>query len=170
MVSISHLIQVNGMLMATGFRIAPEEIEKAIMGSGTGFTEASVHLSDDGLALEAFVAPLTPSTEDLSRALKSMVPSYMVPGIFHQVESLPKNASGKIDHKSVHASRGSLKGPEIMKRKDSLLESEDDSDDYYSDVEAPGEEAAVTEIWQSVLGFSKPPKTNVNFFDIGGHR
>ncbi|KAB2573376.1 Hybrid PKS-NRPS synthetase TAS1 [Lasiodiplodia theobromae] len=167
--SLVLLGRMDRELKLRGFRIAPEEVEKAIMGSGTGFTEASVYLSDDGLALEAFVAPLTFSTEDLSRALKSMVPVYMVPGIFHQVESLPKNASGKIDHKSVYALRGSLKGPELVKRKDSLLESDEDSDDYYSDVETQGEEAAVTEIWQTVLGFSKPPKTNVNFFDIGGH-
>lgn len=43
------------ILIAAGFRIAPEEVEKAIMGSDTGFAEASVHLSEDSLALEAFV-------------------------------------------------------------------------------------------------------------------
>lgn len=52
--------------------------------------------------------------------------------------------------------------PEWSERKDSLIESAEQSDEY-SEAEEPGEEA-------TMLGFSQLPKTTVNFFDIGGHR
>lgn len=157
------------ILIAAGFHIAPEEVEKAIMGSDTGFAEASVHLSEDGLALEAFVAPFEPSIDELATALKSNIPTYMVPSTFHSFNRLPKNTSGKIDHKAVPNLRIGLKRPEFPERKDSLVDPQDYLDDY-SEMEESDDKGTVAEIWKTVLGLSKTPRTDVNFFDIGGHR
>lgn len=113
-------------------------------------------------------APFKPSIDDLTTVLKSKIPTYMVPSTFHLFSRLPKNTSGKIDHKVVPNLRIGLKRHELPTRKDSLVDPQDYFDDYY-EMEESDDEGTVAEIWKTVLGLSKTPRTDVNFFDIGGH-
>lgn len=50
--------RIDRELKVRGFRIAPEDIEEAMLCSNAGVGMASVQQSQDGLALVAFVAPL----------------------------------------------------------------------------------------------------------------
>ncbi len=96
----------DGQIKIRGLRIETEEIESQILMSGN--------------ALQAFVAPVT--QEDQSTALcayivlnkdgelssvKSYIsgklPAYMLPAYYCIMDSLPLNASGKIDRKSLPA-------------------------------------------------------------------
>ena len=158
--------RIDRELKIRGFRIAPEEVENAILDADVGAQETSIQPSENGLEMLAFVAPNTVSSRALSDALKNMLPSYKVPSRIYLVDSLPKNVNGKIDHKAVRFRRKELAqagAPEAAE----ILEEETDTD---SDACDPAEdETLVGKIWQDVLGMAARPPTEVNFFDIGGH-
>ncbi|KAF4471968.1 amino acid adenylation domain [Fusarium albosuccineum] len=140
--------RIDRELKVRGFRIAPEEI------------------SSSGLELLAFVAPDTISAGTLLDALGRILPSHKIPSKIYPVKSLPKNASGKIDHKAVRGMMAEYQNqatkPALHHHSDEGTES-DDLDDFD---ESPD---IVSRIWQDVLNLPSSPPTDVNFFDMGGH-
>jgi D-alanine--poly(phosphoribitol) ligase subunit 1 len=83
-----------------GYRIELEEIEAAL-GSMAEVQECAAVYRElgDGLGeIVGFAALATPkSPEDLIRRVAEIIPSYMVPKRVTVLDSLPKNANGKID-------------------------------------------------------------------------
>ena len=163
--SLVVLGRMDRELKVRGFRVAPEEVEKAILDAEVGVTEASIQLSQNGLEMVAFIAPETISVEALLAALKGLLPKYKVPSHIHRTASLPKNVSGKIDHKAVRMMRSELSKASYA----SDDSSSDDSSDGYVIVEHSDDEEIIGWIWADVLGVSTPPAADINFFDIGGH-
>lgn len=158
--------RIDRELKVRGFRIAPEEVENAILNADVGAQETSVQPSENGLEMLAFVAPNTISSRALLDALKGMLPSYKIPSRVHLVDSLPKNVNGKIDHKAVRSRLKELAQADAPETVEVLI----DESDMDSDGCDPAEdERVVGEIWQDVLGLTACPPTEVNFFDIGGH-
>ncbi|KAF4991222.1 hypothetical protein FDECE_14114 [Fusarium decemcellulare] len=158
--------RIDRELKVRGFRIAPEEVEAAILGAGVGVLEVSVQISSSGLELLAFVAPVTISAGTLLEALGRILPSHKIPSMIYPVKSLPKNASGKINHRAV---RGMMAQYQNQATKPALHHHSDEdteSDDLVDFDERPD---IVSRIWQDVLNLPSSPPTDVNFFDVGGH-
>ncbi|MCK4515018.1 MAG: long-chain fatty acid--CoA ligase, partial [Spirochaetaceae bacterium] len=90
------------IIKVKGFRVSPREIEERLLELD-GVSEAAVIGVSDDLLGEAPVAYVVSAddggpTEDLlRRALQQRLASYKVPTGFVFLETLPQNASGKID-------------------------------------------------------------------------
>ncbi|WP_434339688.1 amino acid adenylation domain-containing protein [Motilimonas cestriensis] len=87
------------------------------------------------------------SNQTLRQALVAVLPDYMVPASFTQIDSVPLTLNGKLDRKAL---------PELA-----LVDEE-----RYAPPENPLQ-ATLCEIWQSLLGVSQVG-VNDNFFRIGG--
>lgn len=88
-----------------GYRIELEEIEAAL-ATLTGVAECAVIYQrlGDGLGeILGFAAmPIPEASELLVDKVSAIIPSYMLPRRIYVLESLPKNANGKIDRLALH--------------------------------------------------------------------
>nr|POE79797.1 hybrid pks-nrps synthetase tas1 [Quercus suber] len=163
--SVVVMGRLDRELKVRGFRIAPEEIEMAILKLENGITEASVHASESNSGLIAFVAPSDPSPKIIRDALRGQLPDYKIPSSFIGLRSLPKNVSGKVDHKAIKAQVRDLRTPPPT-------EPSIDMNSTVPDVVATSSddiEHKISVLWAEVIGLSEPPRSDVNFFDLGGH-
>ncbi|ODA77312.1 hypothetical protein RJ55_06939 [Drechmeria coniospora] len=168
--SLVVLGRIDRELKIRGFRIAPEEIENAILEAGIGCHEASVQKSENGLEMIAFVSPATISPSELRTLLRNSLPGYKVPSRFYPLPTLPKSTTGKIDHKKVRMNLSKLTEEHDLGA--SLF-----PDDHASERKGYTSRASIQEtteemvqrIWQQVLGASNSLPKDVNFFDVGGH-
>jgi amino acid adenylation domain-containing protein len=96
----------NTIIKSRGEKVSPKEIEN-VLYSLEGVAEAAViGVSDDllGQAIKAFIVVKEHSRLDVKKVLKHCrehLESFMVPQIVEFCARLPKNASGKIDRKSL---------------------------------------------------------------------
>ncbi|QHG87430.1 non-ribosomal peptide synthetase [Xanthomonas cucurbitae] len=90
------------------------------------------------------------SAQDLHAWLAAVLPSYMIPSAYVQLEALPLTPNGKLDRKALPAPDGAAYAAQAY--------------------EAPqGEvEQTLAGIWQSVLGVEQVGRHD-NFFQLGGH-
>lgn len=167
--SVVVLGRMDRELKIRGHRIAPEEVEKAIMDADVGVTEASVQSSVDGTELMAIVAPDTVSTRSLWAGLRRLLPEYKVPTKVTMRQSLPKNTSGKIDHKAVRKSLTEAVDRDMMDDSPGLSSSSDEKAVLLPKIATANNEELVLQIWQALLATSEKLPMDVNFFDIGGH-
>src|SRR4029077_14102074 len=88
--------------------------------------------------------------EELRRHLSTILPEYMVPSAYVQLESLPLTANGKLDRKALPSPEGGAAG--------------------VRGYEAPvGEiETALAAIWAELLKVKRVGRHD-NFFALGGH-
>jgi amino acid adenylation domain-containing protein/thioester reductase-like protein len=154
--AIEYLGRNDHQVKIRGLRIELGEIEAQLIRNDQ-VREAVVLAREDAPGEKRLVAYLVPS--DASRVpsidalrtyLKSLVPEYMVPSAFVQLERLPLSPNGKLDRKALPA-------PELSA--------------YTSrQYEAPqGEvEEIIAGIWQAVLGVERVGRHD-NFFELGGH-
>lgn len=86
-----------------GHRIELEEIQHAVNGIDGVDDSAVLHsAANDNSLIIAIVASVEGLDEAAFRTkLKDAVPSYMVPGRYHFVDQLPKNANGKTDRRAL---------------------------------------------------------------------
>jgi fengycin family lipopeptide synthetase D len=86
---------------------------------------------------------------EMKEYLSRVVPDYMVPAYFVQLDEIPLTSSGKVDRKK-------------------LPEPETAASEGYT---PPGNrvEEALVKIWSEVLGVDVLPGIEANFFDLGGH-
>lgn len=147
--------RIDSQIKLRGFRIEPEEIEKAL-GTHPAIREAVVLMREYAPGkkrLETHLVvdlDLSPSINDLRHYLKEKLPEYMIPAAFFFVEALPLNQNGKVDRQALIASR------EISGNDDSSY--------------APPRNATeqlLTEIWSQVLGVERIG-IHDNFFELGG--
>lgn len=137
-----------------GFRVEPAEAESAL-SNHEAIRESVVAKSDNGQGENNLIAYIvcnqTLSSLSLRRYLKDILPDYMIPSEFIQLDAIPLIHNGKTDYASLSLLRSSRKMS---------------THDYVSPVSPI--EKQIAEIWQSVLGIDKVSLHN-NFFDIGGH-
>lgn len=105
--AIEFLGRADRQVKIRGFRVEPGEVETAILRSGE-VREVSVQVGTDAGGDQVLVAFAVPTGADLDAAslrdfVRGQVPSYMVPGLFAQVTSLPLNANGKLDVAALRA-------------------------------------------------------------------
>jgi acyl-CoA ligase (AMP-forming) (exosortase A-associated) len=103
------------MIKSSGYRISPNEVEEVVYATGMVTECAAIGIPHEALG-EAVVVVATPSdsgvldVSGIHAACRSQLPAYMVPSKIEVREgSLPRNANGKIDRKSIAAElRGEL--------------------------------------------------------------
>jgi tyrocidine synthetase-3 len=136
-----------------GFRIELGEIENRLL-EHPEIKEAVVTpatAEDENKYLCAYyVAERKLTTAGLRNHLSGLVPGYMVPSYFCQLDRMPLTESGKIDQRTLPA-------PELG------ADLEEERTELSSE-----EETSVARIWQELLGTSNIG-ANDNFFEIGGH-
>ena len=138
-----------------GHRIELGEIEHALRNH-TAIEEAVVLSKENNDKVNELVAYFTSKTQQnaggIRAYLKELLPEYMLPTHFIQLESFPINTSGKVNKKLLP----SPKGLSLISKIEYV---------------APGNELEETlvQIWSEVLGIEKEIiGTNNKFFELGG--
>jgi amino acid adenylation domain-containing protein len=154
--TLEYLGRIDHQVKVRGFRIELGEIE-AVLLAHPGVRAAAVLARADVPGDPRLVAYVVPqgdapgSAAELFRHLAAALPAYMVPASFVFLDSLPQNASGKVDRRALPppADLGSREPAGLAAPR------------------TPAEEL-LCEIWADVLGL---PRVGIhdNFFGLGGH-
>lgn len=148
---ISFVGRIDDQVKIRGYRIELGEIESRML-KYDGVDEAVVVVRGIGTKkiLVAYFVGDNIETGNLKRFLLNALPEYMVPVQYHQLDSMPVRASGKID-------RDKLPVAEIIP-----------SENYEG---ASNEiEECLVEIWSDILDLdTNMISINANFFELGGH-
>jgi amino acid adenylation domain-containing protein len=99
-----HLGRIDNQVKVLGQRVELEEIESHLRAiSGSENVAAIPWPIQDGIVagIVAFTSGVANSPEELLKALRHILPPYMVPRHILQFETLPLNPSGKIDRKAL---------------------------------------------------------------------
>ena len=154
--TIEYLGRNDQQVKIRGFRIELGEIEAQLVAHPK-VKEAVVVAREEGEGEKRLVGYVIakdtaspPSAESLREHLKGMLPEYMVPSAFVELQALPLTPNGKLD-------RRSLPAPDLSS--------------YASRQYEPpqGEvEEVLASIWQELLKVQRVGR-NDNFFELGGH-
>jgi amino acid adenylation domain-containing protein len=152
--NIDYLGRLDHQVKIRGFRIELGEVEAALLEQ-PGIAKAVVVARGDAFKrqLVAYIVPDSPGGvrhDGLRTALRRILPDYMVPAHFVEMESLPLTPNGKVD-------RLALPAPEAapQQRTRQLVPPRD------------GIEERLVEIWESELKL-RPIGIRDDFFDNGG--
>jgi amino acid adenylation domain-containing protein len=154
--------QPNGMLdfigrgddqvKIRGFRIEPGEIQECI-NNLSYVTQAIVmtkSLHNDEATLIAYYQLSEETTQSVLRAeLESLLPDYMIPALFMELDEFPLTPNGKIDKQALPMPSGNLS-----------------EQDYVAAVTQTEKE--IVSIWEDLLQVSQIGMED-NFFSMGGH-
>ncbi|HLP48742.1 MAG TPA: amino acid adenylation domain-containing protein [Candidatus Kapabacteria bacterium] len=151
--NVEFLGRMDYQVKIRGFRIELGEIENQLL-QHWDIKEAVVmcrgEMENDKYICAYIVTRKETSVSGLREYLVRYLPAYMTPSYFVNLEKIPLNANGKIDHKA-------LPDP----KKNSL---EDDMECFLPQNEV---EKILVDIWAKILGREKVG-INQNFFAIGG--
>jgi aryl carrier-like protein len=150
---IEYLGRIDAQVKIRGFRIELGEIE-ARLAQQPGIRDAVVLAREDSPGDQRLVAYCTAEggidAQALRTALAAVLPEYMVPAAFVQLEQWPLTPNGKLDRKALPApERQAYAGGEY---------------------EAPsGEvETLLAQLWSELLGVERVGRHD-DFFALGGH-
>lgn len=151
--------RLDDQVKVRGFRIELGEIENAL-ARYKNIKQAVVIVDEDHLdekRLSAFFIPVQQgsiTSDMLLNYLHHVLPNYMIPSRFIELEHLPLTLNGKIDRKALSALKTQ---PAKITRTQPL------------DIEPKSEiEKLIKDIWQEILEVDTIG-LNDNFFDLGGH-
>ena len=148
------------------YRIELDSIEKAIYDVMPKISATSLQVDEAGTQLYAFVTPRDLDCSALRQILSKQLPHYMIPDAVYALDSLPLNANGKVDHKSIKTKMAAIIAGAAATTMTSYLV-EPGPLDALSGCSAV---EIISKIWQNVLNTSQLPSPNENFFDLGGNR
>ncbi|HEU4554734.1 MAG TPA: amino acid adenylation domain-containing protein, partial [Chitinophaga sp.] len=152
---IDYLGRADDQVKVRGYRIETGEVEHALL-SLEGINAAVVTAKEDGNGYSLLVAYIVSDEQQdtmlLRQRLLKMLPEYMVPGYYMQLERLPLTANGKVNKKVLPAIivTGMSDGITYVAPRNDL-------------------ERGLERIWQEVLRIDTPVSIAVDFFTIGGH-
>lgn len=145
---IEFIGRVDNQVQIGGFRVEPLEVEAALMRN-TNVQACCVlpikNAEDEYLC--AYVVLKRGQVDDLRPFLQNFLPSYMIPAVFTEVDSIPTTANGKLDSVNLIAA-ATL--PEKVSLPRNVIEKK------------------VFEFWTSIL-LTQDFGVRENFFEIGGH-
>ena len=99
--------RADDMMNALGYRVAPEEVERALMehGAVTGAAAVELPMRADLSLIAAFLTTdgPPPSEADLRAHCEARLANYKIPRIFEFVDALPRNPNGKLQRKKLVA-------------------------------------------------------------------
>lgn len=140
---VQFLGRLDDQIKLNGYRIEPAEIEAALLADPA--VEAAAVVLRGGRLVACLVGAAQPASA-LRQQLAQVLPSYMIPAVFHPMAALPLTPNGKID-------RAALPDPQSSPTTGRSPESE--------------AEHILATIWAEVLGQETVP-VDANFFEIGG--
>ncbi|TFV07231.1 amino acid adenylation domain-containing protein, partial [Bacillus stratosphericus] len=151
--NIEYLGRVDHQVKIRGYRIEIGEVETALLNIKE-VQEAIVIADKDGNDEKAlcayFVAEHPYPIRELKDRLSELLPSYMIPAFFVQMEKMPLTPNGKIDRNSLAKQKKQLHTEnEFVVSRNSV-------------------EEGLVDIWREILGVERVGVKD-NFFDIGGH-
>nr|P0C064.2 RecName: Full=Gramicidin S synthase 2; AltName: Full=Gramicidin S synthase II; Includes: RecName: Full=ATP-dependent proline adenylase; Short=ProA; AltName: Full=Proline activase; Includes: RecName: Full=ATP-dependent valine adenylase; Short=ValA; AltName: Full=Valine activase; Includes: RecName: Full=ATP-dependent ornithine adenylase; Short=OrnA; AltName: Full=Ornithine activase; Includes: RecName: Full=ATP-dependent leucine adenylase; Short=LeuA; AltName: Full=Leucine activase [Brevibacillus b len=150
---IEYVGRVDEQVKVRGYRIELGEIESAIL-EYEKIKEAVVivseHTASEQMLCAYIVGEEDVLTLDLRSYLAKLLPSYMIPNYFIQLDSIPLTPNGKVDRKALPEPQTiGLMAREYVAPRNEI-------------------EAQLVLIWQEVLGIELIGITD-NFFELGGH-
>jgi amino acid adenylation domain-containing protein len=103
--NLTFVTRADLQVKVRGHRVELEEVETALLNL-EAVEEAAVLAVDDGegsSALQAVVVlgPDAPAPQDLLAGLRQALPPYAVPGRIHDLPTLPRTPTGKVDRRSL---------------------------------------------------------------------
>ncbi len=149
---IEFLGRIDKQVKIRGYRIELGEIENRLM-QVAGMEACAVADREDASGrkfLCAYLVGEVPKKADIKAQLVRDLPAYMIPSYFVVLDSLPMNASGKVDRERL---------PDPLEAQAAL------ADDFTPPETAT--EVVLAEIWCEVLGADRIGRDD-SFFDIGG--
>lgn len=151
--NIELLGRIDQQVKVRGYRVEPEEIESAILKTGSVDRVVVVNKNDlygNNFLCAYFTSDHAIEIRNLKEELSTLLPDYMVPSKFIQLEALPLTHNGKLD-------RHSLPDPD---------QSVAPAGGYVAPVSELQKKLA--SLWQEVLQVERVG-INDNFFDLGGN-
>ncbi|MCW5848754.1 MAG: amino acid adenylation domain-containing protein [Anaerolineae bacterium] len=150
---IEYLGRLDEQVKIRGFRVEPAEVEEALRGLA-GVRECAVVANEGGDGERRLVAYVVPTegaeltAEDLQARLRPLLPDYMIPTQYVNLDHLPVTANGKLDRRALPAPTYSP-SVGLVNARDSL-------------------EAQLARLWETVLDL---PRVGIHdsFFALGGH-
>jgi amino acid adenylation domain-containing protein len=151
--NIEFLGRIDQQIKIRGFRVELGEIENRLLGHGA-VKEVVVMANEnkyrDKYLCAYYVFDRKSDAQELREYLARVLPDYMIPSYFVQLDKMPLNPNGKIDIRA-------LPVPEISWKK-KFLPPETDT------------EKKLVDIWSEVLVIDKDAiGIDANFFHLGGH-
>ena len=154
--NLEYRHRLDNQVKIRGFRIELGEIETAL-NRYQGVDESVLAIREEVPGDQRLVAFYVPTEGDAStvtelrRHLRSILPDYMMPQHFIQLDNLPRTPNNKIDRKALPALGGASTATRHA-------------------FEPPGSstEVALSRMWQEALRVDKVG-LNDNFFELGGH-
>ncbi len=152
---LEYLGRIDDQIKIRGFRIELKEIEQKLLEHKEVVECVVIDLKDDETndtilcAYYVTVQNEQIESKGIRSQLSKMLPAYMIPNRFMQLEALPLTPNGKVDKRA-------LPFPENKTTR--------------SESETPQTETAkwMAEVWKSILNIDQI-HSNSNFFESGGH-
>ncbi|MBD0378727.1 non-ribosomal peptide synthetase [Paenibacillus sedimenti] len=151
--NIEFLGRGDHQVKIRGYRIELGEIEASLLKHGS-VKEAVVIARDDSMQQKYLCAYLVARDEltitEIRDHLSDLLPAYMIPSHFLQLDKMPLTPNGKLDRKALLALEGGMH--------------------FGSEFVAPTNviEAKIAAVWQEVLGIDQI-SIHADFFQVGGH-
>jgi len=160
---LEFLGRADRQVKLRGYRIEPGEIEAALSGH-EAVSECAVLVAGQEAEKRQLVAFLVtrksvkpPDVNELRRYLSTLLPEYMLPSVYSEVQALPLSSSGKLDRRALLNIHSSMNRPGPAQETNEVLLLHGDSTELY-----------LKTLWEEILGISGVKSTD-NFFAIGGH-
>ena len=110
--TITHLGRADEVMNAGGYRVAPQEVEAALLRHPGIAEAAAVDLPvREGVSIvAAFFVPAgdAPEADELARHCEGLLARYKCPREFHAVASLPRGSNGKLIRRKLRDMRGGV--------------------------------------------------------------
>ncbi|WP_426333528.1 amino acid adenylation domain-containing protein [Paenibacillus silvae] len=149
--SIQYLGRSDHQVKIRGYRIELGEIEAAFskINNVQQVIVTTYKQHDEHLLCAYFVASEPISNIFIKNKLLEVLPSYMIPSYFVQMDQLPVTVNGKVDRRALPKPERKYSGTDYVAPRTPT-------------------EKKLAEIWSSVLGIEQIGAQD-HFFDIGGH-
>ncbi|NNF48570.1 MAG: amino acid adenylation domain-containing protein, partial [Woeseiaceae bacterium] len=154
--TLEHLGRLDDQVKVRGYRVELGEIEARI-SDHPSVSEAAVRLwsvsGDDVRIVAGYVAEKGKrlGAANLRKHLRQSLPEYMIPQYFLSVDDIPLTPNGKVDRRRL---------PTPATAESAIGQHEPPANET---------EAAIAEIWTSLIQPARPIGRNDMFFEMGGH-
>ncbi|CAM5541492.1 Linear gramicidin synthase subunit B [Streptomyces afghaniensis] len=152
--AVEFLGRADDQVKIRGYRVEPAEVAAVLAGCPLVSEAVVTAPTDDGeTRLIGYVVPAdgpgTAPGDELAAYLAELLPEYMVPSVFVELDTVPLNANGKVDRKALPTPT---------------------HDTGHAGRVAPrnGVEERIAELWEDVLGTSGFG-VHDSFFKVGGN-